>query len=71
LHLLAFGQSVILDSRLTLPSPRLFEDSLILRCAAEAWGSYEHPIMQKTLEDLAQFAVTNLNVEFYSKSEEL
>lgn len=64
LSLLAYSQQIIMTPELTLPSPTLFAESLITRCAAEVWPSYEHPILKKTLQEMAKEAAPVGAAEF-------
>ena len=69
--LLAFDDMILMSPRLTLPYPQLHQDSLIIRCAAEAWGSYEHPIYQKTLSEISKTALPAKQAEFYMQGKSL
>lgn len=61
---LAIEQETSMTPELTLPHPLLHTDSLATRCAAEVWGNYEHPVLRKTLHDLARSAPAIVNAEF-------
>lgn len=63
--LLAFDDLILMSPRLTLPYPELHTDSLIIHCAAEAWGQYEHPIYQKTLSEISRSARVSIDSEFF------
>ena len=71
LILLAFDQKAIMSPKLTLPYPGLHTDSLIVRCAAETWGGYEHPIYQKTLSEIAKAAAPVRDAEFHLQGKSL
>lgn len=71
LILLAFDDLIQMSPRLTLPYPFLHQDPLIIRCAAEAWGQYEHPIFQKNLSDLSRLAPQAKQAEFYMQGKSL
>ena len=63
--LLAFDDLILMSPRLTLPYPELHTDSLIIHCAAEAWGQYEHPVYQKTLSEISRGARVSIDTEFF------
>lgn len=65
--LLAFDQNVRLCPGENLPSPILHTNPLALKCAAEAWGEYEHPVLKRTLNDLARSSAPFTNVEFFAQ----
>ncbi|QLY25525.1 hypothetical protein [Bdellovibrio sp. KM01] len=69
--LLAYDDMILMSPRLTLPYPELHTDALIIRCAAEAWGQYEHPIYQKTLSEISKTARTARDAEFYKQGKSL
>ncbi|MEK2689470.1 hypothetical protein [Bdellovibrio sp. GT3] len=69
--LLAYDETILMSPRLTLPYPQLHTDPLIIRCAAEAWGQYEHPIYQKTLSEISKTARTVRDAEFYKQGKSL
>ncbi len=71
LTLLTFDQMVLMSPRLTLPHPQLHQDSLIIRCAAEAWGSYAHPIYYKSLSEIAKTAPPAKMAEFFMQGKSL
>lgn len=71
LVLLTFDDVVVMSPRLTLPYPQLHQDPLVIRCAAEAWGQYEHPIYQKTLSEIAKTAGPAKQAEFYLQGKSL
>lgn len=69
--ILALDQEVRLYPGQNLPSPLLHSNSLILRCASEAWGGYEHPIIKKTLNELVKSSEPLMNVEFFAQGKVL
>ncbi len=69
--LLAFNQQVVLSPKLTLPYPELIVDVLLLRCAAEIWGQYEHPVLQKTLGEIVKKSELKDRAEFLMQGESL
>lgn len=69
--LLTFEDEVNMAPNLTLPSPALHSEPLILRCAAEVWGEYVHPVVHTSLAELAKQIVRIHNVEFHSQGREL
>lgn len=69
--ILAFNQQVVLSPKLTLPYPELIVDVLLLRCAAEIWGQYEHPILQKTLGEIVKKSEMKDRAEFLMQGESL
>lgn len=71
LTLLAFDDLILMSPRLTLPYPQLHQDPLIIRCAAEAWGQYEHPIYQKNLSEISKTAAPAKQAEFYMQGKSL
>lgn len=71
LTLLVFDDMVIMSPRLTLPYPQMHQDPLIIRCAAEAWGHYEHPIYQKNLSEISKSAPPASRAEFYIQGKSL
>jgi 7,8-dihydro-6-hydroxymethylpterin-pyrophosphokinase len=71
LSLLSYDDLVVLSPQLTLPHPSLHTDFLIVRCASEAWPHYEHPIMQKTLSEIASSALPAVDAEFFLQGKSL
>ncbi|MBO9668853.1 MAG: hypothetical protein J7501_18795 [Bdellovibrio sp.] len=69
--LLAYDDLILMSPRLTLPYPQLHTDPLIIRCAAEAWGQYEHPIYQKTLSEISKTALPAREAEFFKQGKSL
>lgn len=71
LSLLTYDDLVVLSPQLTLPHPNLHRDFLIIRCASESWPNYEHPIMQKTLSEIAATALPGVDAEFFQQGKSL
>jgi 7,8-dihydro-6-hydroxymethylpterin-pyrophosphokinase len=71
LNLLSYDNLVVLSPQLTLPHPSLHTDFLIVRCASEAWSQFEHPIIQKTLSEIASGALPALDAEFFLQGKSL
>jgi 7,8-dihydro-6-hydroxymethylpterin-pyrophosphokinase len=71
LILLAFDNSILMSPKLTLPFPHLHTDPLVIRCASEAWGAYEHPIYQVTLSEIARSARPVHEAEFFLQGKSL
>lgn len=71
LTLLAYDNLILMSPRLTLPYPELHRDPMIIRCSAEAWGQYEHPIYQKSLSEISKSAPPAKYAEFYIQGKSL
>lgn len=71
LTLLSYDDLVVLSSQLTLPHPSLHTDFLIVRCGSEAWSQFEHPIIQKTLSEIASTALPVVDAEFFLQGKSL
>lgn len=71
LNLLSYDDLVVLSPQLTLPQPCLHTDFLIIRCASEAWPQFEHPIIEKTLSEIAAFAFPAVDAEFFLQGKSL
>jgi 7,8-dihydro-6-hydroxymethylpterin-pyrophosphokinase len=71
LTLLSYDDLVVLSPQLTLPHPHLHTDFLVVRCASESWPHYEHPIMQKTLSEIASSALPAVDAEFFLQGKSL
>lgn len=69
--LLSYDGLVVLSPQLTLPHPSLHTDFLIVRCASEAWPQFEHPIIQKTLSEIAAQAAPAADAEFFLQGKSL
>ena len=68
---LVVDQETLMVPDLTLPHPSLHIDPLVIRCATEVWGTYEHPILKKTLNDLARSLPPISNAEFMLQGKSL
>ena len=68
---LVVDQESFMVPDLTLPHPSLHLDPLVIRCATEVWGTYEHPILKKTLNDLARSLPPISNAEFMLQGKSL
>ncbi len=71
LKLLTYDNVVVLSPQLILPHPSLHTDLLIVRCAFEAWPQFEHPIIQKTLAEIAAMALPASDAEFFLQGKSL
>lgn len=71
LTLLTFDDMILMSPRLTLPYPQLHQDPLVIRCSAEAWGQYEHPIYQKNLSEISRAAAPAKQAEFLMQGKSL
>jgi hypothetical protein len=71
LILLAFDQEIRLMPGQNLPHLKLHTDTLTLRCAAEAWGEYQHPVLGQSLQDLVRFSDPLIHVEFFAQGRSL
>jgi hypothetical protein len=69
--LLVYDNLVRLMPGQNLPSSLLHTDNLTLRCAAEAWGAYEHPVLGQTLNELVRSHEPLSNVEFFAQGRSL
>lgn len=69
--LLALDLETLMVPDLTLPHPNLHMDPLVIRCATEVWGNFEHPILKKTLHDLARTLPPITNAEFMLQGKSL
>lgn len=69
--LLSFEDEVNMAPHLTLPSPLLHSEPLVLRCAAEVWGDFQHPVVHATLSEMANQIERIQNVEFHSQGREI
>lgn len=71
LNLLSYDNLVVLSPQLTLPHPSLHTDFLIVRCASEAWTQFEHPIIQKTLNEITSLTMPATDAEFFMQGKSL
>jgi 7,8-dihydro-6-hydroxymethylpterin-pyrophosphokinase len=71
LTLLAFDDLILMSPKLTLPYPKMHQDPLVIRAAAEAWGQYAHPIYEKNLSELSKNAPPAQEAEFYMQGKSL
>jgi 7,8-dihydro-6-hydroxymethylpterin-pyrophosphokinase len=71
LTLLSYDDLVVLSPQLTLPHPSLHTDQLMVRCASEALPSYEHPIIQKRLTEIAVQSMSLTDAEFFLQGKSL
>ncbi len=69
--LLAYDDLILMSPQMTLPYPDLHNDPLVIRCSAEAWGEYEHPVYQKTLSEISRTALPSSNSEFFLQGRSL
>lgn len=65
--ILAYDQEVNMYPGKNLPHTDLHSDSLTLRCAAEAWGTYEHPVLGQTLNEIVRSDNKFEKVEFFAQ----
>lgn len=65
--LLVYDNSTRLVPGENLPNPLLHQDTLTLRCASEAWGAYEHPVLGQTLNELVKSSQRIDRTEFFSQ----
>ncbi|MBX2995634.1 MAG: hypothetical protein KF681_12455 [Bdellovibrionaceae bacterium] len=73
-YLLSFNHDVILDPKMPLPHPDLHADTLILHCAAEIEGGFEHPVLGRSLQELVKSSQPRdgqSRFEFLSRGESL
>jgi 7,8-dihydro-6-hydroxymethylpterin-pyrophosphokinase len=69
--LLSYDQTVQLLPLLTLPHPQLRNDGLTLRCAAEVWGGYGHPVLGQSLNELVKLSEPMQTTEFFAQGKGL
>lgn len=70
-RILVYDQIVRISPNLTLPSPALNEDGALLRCAAEAWPDYPHPVLGQSLNELVKSVHSFGDVEFHAQGKEI
>jgi 7,8-dihydro-6-hydroxymethylpterin-pyrophosphokinase len=71
---LAYNHEVHLDPDGPVPHPELHLDPLILHCAAEIQGGFEHPVLGRSLQELVkstQSSFGRAQFEFLSRGEAL
>jgi len=66
-EVLAFAQEIRMIPGQNLPHTLLHSDEVVLRCASEAWGSYEHPVLGQTLNELVRSSRQLMNVDFFAQ----
>lgn len=71
LKLLSYDDFINMTPELTLPYPGLHVDPLIIRCASEVWGQYEHPIFKKSLSEISKDAPPLEGCEFFLQGKKL
>ena len=71
LSILAFNQELLLMPGQNIPHPKLHTDPLTLRCAAEAWSDYKHPVLGQTLNELVRCSDPVREVEFFAQGKSL
>ena len=72
--LLSYNHEIHLDPESPIPHPRLNFDPLILRCAAEIQGSFEHPVLGRSLQELVRSSAQmsdEASDEFLARGESL
>lgn len=70
-YLLLYDQIVVMTPDLTLPNPRLQYDDLTLRLSSEIWARYEHPVLKRTLGELAESRRADIPAEFVMQGNKL
>lgn len=65
--LLSYDQKTRMVPGQNLPNLLLHQDWLALRCAAEIWGTYEHPVIGKSLNEVVGSQLGLGSVEFFSQ----
>jgi 7,8-dihydro-6-hydroxymethylpterin-pyrophosphokinase len=67
--LLSFDGEVLMTPEMTLPHPSLHADALVCRCASEAWGTFEHPVLKKTMAQIATMIPPVTDAEFWMQGQ--
>lgn len=71
LELLLAGDDVMMTPDLTLPHPSFHADPLLIRCAAELSPDLLHPVLGRTLGDLARMVQAPNEIEFWRQGQRL
>lgn len=71
LELLLAGGDVMMTPELTLPHPTFHLDPLLIRCAAELSPEFSHPVLGRTLGELARGAQSAHEIEFWRQGQRL
>lgn len=71
IYLLAYAQNVVMSRSLTLPHPELHADPRLLLPAKEVCPDFEHPVLHKTLNELAVDFVDDQWGTFYAQGKSL
>ncbi len=66
LNCLCLSDGIALWEEEPLPSLMLTENKFALRCAAEAWPDFHHPILQKNLSELARERLDDQAMEVFT-----
>jgi len=69
--LLSYDNEVKLFPQRPLPHPQLHEDQVTLRCASEVWGSFEHPVLGQTLNELVRSEHGMSRAEFFAQGNQI
>ncbi len=73
-ELLTFNHDVRLDPEAPIPHPDLHLDPLVLRCASEIRGEFEHPVLGQSLQELVKSSSSSFGeprFEFLTRGESL
>lgn len=70
-YLLSHGQNVAITMKINLPHPEFHLKPELLLPAREIWGEYEHPVLGKTLSELAEPFVNQNWGRFYMQGSSL
>lgn len=65
--LLCYDDKIQVIPGLNLPHPILHSDGLTLRCAAEVWPEYSHPVLGQTLNELVRCRPVTSEFDFFSQ----
>ena len=69
--LLAWEDLISMVPQLTLPHPTLVSNPLVLHTATEVWDQYFHPVLGKTLLEIAKAKVNTQGAEFFAQGKQL